>query len=164
MMLYMILEFDNLDKMNNNNMKEFVQIKREENSGISVMWQFIAMRNNEHQIELAEKMAKQIGIDFFVKTFAESVPDLVPSRPEYRRELNIKPCLDIYRNMFCYWNGDVVPCCFDQQGKEVMGNLVENTIEEIWNGSKMSNLRDGFRYNNLNKIRKSFIKSQEINI
>ena len=123
------------------NMAEFIQIKKQEKSPIYVMWQFIAMRNNEHQIEQAREMAKAIGIPFFVKTFAESIPDLVPVTPEYQRQPLVKPCLDIYRNIFCFWDGSVVPCCFDLKGKELMGNLNENTLEEIWNGPRYVEFR-----------------------
>ena len=123
------------------NMAEFIQIKNEENSPIYVMWQFIAMRNNEHEIEKAREMAEAIGIPFFVKTFAESIPDLAPVTPEYQRKPLVKPCLDIYRNIFCFWDGSVVPCCFDLRGKELMGNLNENTLEEIWNGPRYVEFR-----------------------
>ena len=40
-----------------------------------------------------------------------------------------------------YWNGDVVPCCYDLEGNEIMGNLKDNTMEEIWNGEKYKNFR-----------------------
>ena len=123
------------------NMAEFIQIKNQENSPIYAMWQFIAMRNNEHQIEKAREMAEAIDIPFFVKTFAESNPDLAPVTPEYQRKPLAKPCLDIYRNIFVFWDGSVVPCCFDLRGKELMGNLNENTLEEIWNGSQYVEFR-----------------------
>ena len=99
------------------------------------------MRNNEHQIEKAREMAEAIDIPFFVKTFAESNPDLAPVTPEYQRKPLAKPCLDIYRNIFVFWDGSVVPCCFDLRGKELMGNLNENTLEEIWNGPRYVEFR-----------------------
>jgi radical SAM protein with 4Fe4S-binding SPASM domain len=114
------------------NMAEIVQIAKEEKSNIELMWQFIAMRNNEHEIEDAKKMAKLIGLPLYVKTFAESVPELVPRNPKYRRRLQRKPCKDIYRGIFVYWNGDVVPCCYDLVGKEIIGNIADNTLKELW--------------------------------
>lgn len=123
------------------NMAALVRIVKEEKSSMELMWQFIAMRNNEHEIETARKMAKKIGIPFFVKTFAESVPESAPLNPKYRRQLHPKPCQDIYRSIFVYWNGDVVPCCYDLAGKEIMGNLAQNSLQEIWEGEKYRTFR-----------------------
>jgi radical SAM protein with 4Fe4S-binding SPASM domain len=123
------------------NMVEMVRIAREEKSKIELMWQFIALSNNEHEIEDARKMAKQIGIPIYIKTFAESIPGLSPKNPEYRRGLQDKPCTDIYRAVYVYWNGDVVPCCYDVDGKEIMGNIAENTLEAIWNSEKYISFR-----------------------
>jgi len=123
------------------NMADFVRIAKEEKSEINIMWQFIAMKNNEHEIPLARKMAEKIDIPFFVKTFAESLPDEATTFEEYRRVLLAKPCRDIYRVMFVYWNGEVVPCCYDQDGKEIMGNLNNQTVTEIWEGESYSSFR-----------------------
>jgi radical SAM protein with 4Fe4S-binding SPASM domain len=39
------------------------------------------------------------------------------------------------------WNGDVVPCCYDFNGEMVLGNLYQQSIEEIWNGKLYNHLR-----------------------
>ena len=123
------------------NMIEMVRISKEENSKIELMWQFIALSNNEHEVEDAKRMAKEIGIPIYIKTFAESVPELVPRNPEYRRKLQIKPCKDIYKAIYVYWNGEVVPCCYDVDGVEIMGNITENSLNEIWNNKKYISFR-----------------------
>ncbi len=123
------------------NMKDMVQIVKEEKSKLQLIWQFIALKNNEHQIEFAEKIAEEIGIPFLIKTFAESIPALVPENPAYHRKYLSKTCHDIYKSIWVYWNGDVVPCCYDLDGKEILGNINQNTIEEIWDGEKYKNLR-----------------------
>ncbi|MFW5607577.1 MAG: SPASM domain-containing protein, partial [Campylobacter hyointestinalis] len=48
----------------------------------------------------------------------------------------------IYYSMTIMVNGDVVPCCHDACGKEVMGNLIEQNLDDIWNGEKFQNFRD----------------------
>jgi len=118
------------------NMRDMVGTAEKAKSNIKLIWQFIAMRNNEHQIEKARVMASEIGMTFEVKTFAESVPEAAPKNNKYRRKLKSLPCTDIYRQAMVYWNGDVVPCCYDLEGEEIMGNLKDNTMEEIWNGEK----------------------------
>lgn len=116
------------------NMK--LMAERARGSGTRVEWQFIVMRNNEHELHKARQMAKEIGIPFIAKTFAEAVPELVPHNPKYRRNLQPKPCTDIYRCICVFWNGDMVPCCYDLEGKEIMGNVGKETLGQIWTSPK----------------------------
>jgi radical SAM protein with 4Fe4S-binding SPASM domain len=106
-----------------------------------VIWQFIVLRNNEHEVDRARAMAEELGIRFFAKTFAVTDPELVPADARYRRRMNLKPCQDIYRAIFVYWNGDVVVCCYDQNGENVIGNLLRQTLTEVWNGRTARHLR-----------------------
>ena len=41
-------------------------------------------------------------------------------------------------------NGDVVPCCLDGEGTIVLGNLLENSLEEILNSNKAKNFYNSF--------------------
>lgn len=123
------------------NMRAAVGLAREKGSGTRIVWQFIVLRNNEHEIEKARAMAADMGVQLFFKTLAVSVPELVPENPAYRRRMNIKPCRDIYRAIFAYWNGDVVICCYDQAAENVLGNLESQSLEQIWNGRPARRLR-----------------------
>ncbi|MBN2483466.1 MAG: SPASM domain-containing protein [Candidatus Omnitrophica bacterium] len=124
-----------------NNLTQMAWIARELRSPIDITWQFIALKNNEHEISQARKIAKDIGVTFIVKTFAESVPELTPRDPKYRRMLQKKPCIDIYRMICVYWNGDVVPCCYDMAGKEVMGNIRGQSFYDMWISPRYKDFR-----------------------
>lgn len=39
-------------------------------------------------------------------------------------------------------NGDVIICCRDWQGQNVVGNVYENTLYEIWHGEKMQEIQN----------------------
>ncbi|EFK07847.1 radical SAM domain protein [delta proteobacterium NaphS2] len=41
--------------------------------------------------------------------------------------------------MVVCFNGDVILCCNDMGQQEIVGNLAENTIEEVWNGDAFRN-------------------------
>lgn len=131
------------------NMDMMVKRKKKFSSDIDLMWQFIALRNNEHEIGIAREMAQAINIPFFVKTFAESVPELVPTNPELRRELHLKPCTDIYRSTFVFYTGEVVVCCYDLKGEYVVGDLRTQTLEEVWRSEEYKLVR--YRINNADK-------------
>ncbi|MDH4182693.1 MAG: cobalamin-dependent protein [Nitrospinota bacterium] len=38
-------------------------------------------------------------------------------------------------------DGNVVPCCRDPKGKNIMGNILEQDMDEIWNGEKFRSFR-----------------------
>ncbi|WP_419786676.1 radical SAM/SPASM domain-containing protein [Pseudodesulfovibrio sp.] len=107
-----------------------------------VEWQFLPLRNNEHEVETARAMAEEIGVIFFTKGFRESVSDLAPTNPDYRCSKHQKPCTDPYFQLGIYWNGDIVPCCYDVDGKEIMGNLLKDSLEDIWNSERYTRFRE----------------------
>jgi sulfatase maturation enzyme AslB (radical SAM superfamily) len=123
------------------NMKMAAQVARERGFRTRLVWQFIAMRNNESEIEDGRRMAAEIGVNFVVKTFAETDPDRAPLNSGLRRVRRPKPCQDIYRNVYVLWNGDVVLCCYDQNGTHVVGNLERETLTAVWNGPRCLSLR-----------------------
>lgn len=56
-------------------------------------------------------------------------------------------CIRPWMVMSVLWDGRVVPCCYDYDGKYVLGNVHEKTLEEIWNGKQMRELRRNLLYN-----------------
>ena len=44
----------------------------------------------------------------------------------------------LYQMVICH-NGDVLLCCNDMSRKEVVGNLAQSTIQEVWNGAAFRN-------------------------
>jgi radical SAM protein with 4Fe4S-binding SPASM domain len=49
-----------------------------------------------------------------------------------------------WRKMTVNWDGDITPCCYDHDKRYVLGNIVESTLSEIWNGERMQLLREEF--------------------
>ena len=121
------------------NMKKVVKAHKGKKTRIE--WQFLPLRNNEHEVEKARKMAQEMGINFFFKGFRETDPELAPRNEQYKSKFLKKPCKDIYKQLGFYWNGDVVPCCYDVDGKEIMGNIMKYSLEDIWKNNKYIELR-----------------------
>ncbi len=40
------------------------------------------------------------------------------------------------------WTGEVIPCCYDFDGRMVLGNIYKESIESIWHGELSCRLRD----------------------
>ncbi len=50
-------------------------------------------------------------------------------------------CKTLWNRMYVWWNGVCNPCDFDYKSNLELGNAKEKTLREIWNGSKMQELR-----------------------
>lgn len=54
------------------------------------------------------------------------------------------PCSAPFDDIVILWNGDIVLCCYDYDGCNIIGNINEDAIVDIWNGEKIINIRDIF--------------------
>lgn len=52
------------------------------------------------------------------------------------------PCFLPWRSITIMWDGRVVPCCYDYDGKYVIGDLKKESLKEIWNNKRMKELRE----------------------
>ena len=52
-----------------------------------------------------------------------------------------KPCFYPFYKMFVDWNGDVLFCSNDWRREHVIGNLLEQTLEDVWFGKPMKKIR-----------------------
>lgn len=54
-----------------------------------------------------------------------------------------KPCYVLFHQMFILWDGRVVPCCMDYNGKQILGDANTKHIRDIWADSEW--MRDKHR-------------------
>jgi len=62
------------------------------------------------------------------------------------------PCRLLWTDMVISWNGDVPLCCNDYENKVILGNIKTQSIEEIWGGEKLRQIRDFHRKGEFEKI------------
>ncbi len=124
-----------------------------------VVLQFIVFRHNEDQIEAVRQLGKAWGVDqVSIKTaqiydYATS-HELIPHNDRYSRyrkdalgyyhiknEL-LSHCWRMWHSAVITWDGRVVPCCFDKDARYQMGQLNEQSFEEIWRGEKYQKFRE----------------------
>lgn len=123
-----------------------------------VVFQFLVVKPNEHQVEDVYSLAKEIGVDQVVLKTAQiydyaNGSDLIPSNEKYsryrknsnglyevRNEL-LNHCWKMWHSCVITWDGKVVPCCFDKDAHFVLGNVNEKSFREIWNGEKYNDFR-----------------------
>lgn len=123
-----------------------------------VIFQFLVVKPNEHQIPEVYALANEIGVDQVVLKTAqiynyENGSDLIPSLEQYSRYRKnqdgtyaIKNKLDnncwkMWHSCVITWDGKVVPCCFDKDAHHVLGDLNQQSFKSIWNGEKYNQFR-----------------------
>ena len=50
-------------------------------------------------------------------------------------------CTRLFKQAYIMFNGDMVLCCTDYTRQVVLGNVVNSSIESVWNGSKAREIR-----------------------
>jgi radical SAM protein with 4Fe4S-binding SPASM domain len=62
-----------------------------------------------------------------------------------KRAIPWNSCPWLYYAITIQVDGNVVPCCRDAQGQYILGNLLSEHLEEIWNGPRFRKWRGQFR-------------------
>jgi radical SAM protein with 4Fe4S-binding SPASM domain len=137
------------------NIKEVVRLKHERKTGPRILAGMILMRHNEHEAEAFRKKVKELGVDEAlivdpcVRTIEQGRSYLPKDKRSWYYDAEafsagiLRP--QFAHNNFCQWiyysiviltNGDVVPCCRDTKGEHIMGNILNQTLQEVWNGER----------------------------
>jgi len=123
-----------------------------------VVFQFLVVKPNEHQIEAVYKLAKEVGIDHVALKTAQiydykNGSDLIPTIDKYSRYQKMEDgtysiknellshCWKMWQSCVITWDGKVVPCCFDKDAHYVMGDLTQQSFKEIWKSEKYNSFR-----------------------
>ncbi len=123
-----------------------------------IIFQFLVVKPNEHQIPEIYKLAREIGIDE-VKLKSAQVYDykngnpLIPTQSQYARykqqadgtwDVNFaldNHCWKLWHSCVITWNGLVVPCCFDKDAIHRLGDLKKATFKQLWHSQAYVDFR-----------------------
>lgn len=123
-----------------------------------VIFQFLVVKHNEHQIEDVKRLAKETGVDdVWFKTaqiydYENDPNDLIPSIDKYSRYRKTSNgtkfkgnlsnhCWRLWHDPVITWDGLVAPCCFDKDAQHRMGDLKQKSFKEIWKNGEYSKFR-----------------------
>lgn len=139
--------------------KELVAAKKRLNKpNLFLIFQFLVVKTNEHQISDLQTLANEIGIDEIrFKTAQvydyENGNELIPNNEAYSRYIKKADgtyrvkykggnhCWRMWSSSVLTWNGQVVPCCFDKDAKHTLGSLSTHSFRDIWNNSTYKTFR-----------------------
>ncbi|UZR94472.1 SPASM domain-containing protein [Chondrinema litorale] len=123
-----------------------------------VIFQFLVVKPNEHQIDEVYDLAKSLGVDEVgLKTAQiydyENGSPLIPDQDKYSRYSKqkngtykiknslVNSCWKMWHSCVITWDGLVVPCCFDKDAHHRLGDLKNSSFAELWRSKKYNNFR-----------------------
>lgn len=151
------------------NLEETVKLKQEKNADwLEIEVGFILMKHNENEVDKFVAYCENLGVKYNVidpcVRNIEQGDKFLPTNEEnwiydpiaykkgvlQRKFYQKNECSWIHYAMNVMVNGDVVPCCHDPKGTKVMGNLLTQDLDEIWNGEKYQAFRKEINTNQKN--------------
>ncbi len=140
--------------------RNIVEAKKEARSSTPfVIFQFLVVKPNEHQIDEVKALAKEIGVDaVWFKTAQvydyENDPNglitTIDKYSRYKKDRNGKyfpknklanRCWRLWHANVITWDGLVVPCCFDKDAQHQLGDLKSMSFRETWRSANYKAFR-----------------------
>jgi len=123
-----------------------------------IVFQFLVVKPNEHQMEDAKRLTKELGVDEIKFKTAqvynyEKGNKLIPDNIAYSRYKKgangtysiknklLNQCWRMWSGCVITWDGLVVPCCFDKDAQHRLGNLKETSLKEVWHSDGYNHFR-----------------------
>jgi radical SAM protein with 4Fe4S-binding SPASM domain len=123
-----------------------------------IVFQFLVVKPNEHQIEDVKKLAREVGVDdVWFKTaqvynYTEDPNGLIPTNQKYSRYRKTADgtefkgkldnhCWRLWHDPVITWDGLVAPCCFDKDAQHRLGDLKAQPFKEIWKNGEYRKFR-----------------------
>lgn len=126
--------------------------------------QFILMKTNEQEIEELLQLAKEIGVNevtlryFIFRQYDQvllkalidkykpitneyAIYQSCNGKIDYKRTID-PSCFKLYSSSCVFWNGEVVPCCYDAYSKVPLGNINDGGFLKVWNGERYRAFRE----------------------
>lgn len=133
--------------------------KRLNSASPKVIFQFLVVKHNEHQIDDLYALADKMGVDQVALKTAQiydykNGSPLLPTNPKYSRykknregffEIKNKlrnHCWRLWHSTVITWDGDLVPCCFDKDAKYKMGSIANQSFQQIWHDKTYRSFRN----------------------
>jgi radical SAM protein with 4Fe4S-binding SPASM domain len=139
--------------------KNVVKWKKKLNSPTPyIIFQFLVVKPNEHQVEDVKDLAREIGVDEVILKTAqvydyEHGNSLIPENEKYSRYKKLddgtyaiknvleNSCWKLWHSCVVTWDGKIVPCCFDKDAQYKLGDLKNTSFRDIWWGEAYHDFR-----------------------
>lgn len=147
------------------NIFEAVKILKEFNPELLIsyrLWNLKDIKDNDINLEIIKSLEEYYNIQNLKQTLIENEflklkenvfinQDIEFTWPDIELDIinNEGTCMGLRNQIAILSNGDVVPCCLDQDGNIKLGNIFEDDLEDIINSEKCLEIIKGFEENKL---------------
>jgi radical SAM protein with 4Fe4S-binding SPASM domain len=132
--------------------------KQLKSSRPQIVFQFLVVRPNEHQIPEIYRLAREIGVDEVTLKTAQIYDyqhgnPLIPTLDQFARyrqmpsgDWQVKHALEphcwkLWHACVITWDGIVVPCCFDKDAQHRLGDLKTTSFRQLWHSAAYVDFR-----------------------
>lgn len=123
-----------------------------------IIFQFLVVKPNQHQIEEVKLLAKELGVDEVGLKTAQiydyaNGSELIPTIDKYARYARqndgsytiknklVNHCWKMWHSCVITWDGLVVPCCFDKDAHFRLGDMKTQSFTKLWNDQAYNDFR-----------------------
>jgi len=123
-----------------------------------LIFQFLVVRPNEHQVSEVKELAESLGVDKVSFKTAQiyhyqNGSPLIPENERYSRYYRhangsysiknqlLNHCWKMWHSCVMTWDGQIVPCCFDKDASHSMGNMKTQRFKDLWFGENYTEFR-----------------------
>jgi len=124
---------------------QFLKNREVLGSDTDIIIRMIKMKINEQHTETFRETWIKKGADVEIRPFFPWSEKELVGLGEFEKHPPFMPCGYPWQYVVVQWNGDVVPCCRDYNAVMTMGNVRDNTLQEIWNNTDYELLREQHR-------------------
>jgi len=119
-------------------------LKKFQQTGLetSIEVRMIVMHYNRDEANTYQRFWADSGAEIQLRNFFPWNSKKLSELGDVEKYPPYMPCPFPWQYLVVQWNGDVVACCRDYNGIQCLGNITEDSLEEIWNGAKARELRE----------------------
>jgi radical SAM protein with 4Fe4S-binding SPASM domain len=122
------------------NIIDLHELKEENGFHTRITNRIIVCEENQHELSRMKRVWKPFCDDIHV-VHEFTVPEKdrgVVNKPRVNCLLQRK----LYRTGVVKWDGNVVPCCTDMDGRNIFGNVYHQTFKNIFHGKRFEEYRE----------------------
>jgi radical SAM protein with 4Fe4S-binding SPASM domain len=121
---------------------EFIDMRNRLNRKIPIVQvQMVYMASNhqeaERYIEFWQDKVNRIGFSRYRSGY-----NILGTKGRIKELGQRIPCQQLWQRLVITWDGTVLMCCGDHQMKNPIGNLIDNTLFQIWTGDRLNGIRE----------------------
>ena len=131
----------------------FQETIKRKRSDIDFRVSMVVTKKNVDEIESTRRFWKKHGVRLVTSALENRGGNIKGAADLNVGEMrSMGDCIRPSRDMMILFNGDVPLCCVDWFRTTILGNVGQQSVQEIWHGARVQEIRDGLHEGNAKKL------------